>query len=91
MEKATEKSILEFFDNKERLVILDGLAVFKLDLQDPARELCFDFIHQFHGFDDAENLAFLDSVADFHVGIGVRCGRTVERTDHGRFQLIAAC
>src|ERR671923_1925321 len=45
-------------EQKERLSVLDGLAVLHEDLHDPARRLRLDLVHQLHRFDDAEDLAF---------------------------------
>src|SRR5947207_5471466 len=44
-------------DQKERLPVLDGLAVLHQDRLDRSGEVGFDFVEQLHGLDDAKGLA----------------------------------
>jgi len=52
-------------DQEQRLAVFDRLAVFHQNLLDHAGFVGVDFIEQFHGFDDAQGVAFLDFRADF--------------------------
>ena len=61
---------------------LDGLAVFNADFLDRAVHVGLDFVEKLHGFNDADNLALLDRVADLDEGIGSGRGSAVEGADH---------
>src|SRR5690606_20308587 len=65
------------FDHEQRLTVLDRRATLDEDLADRARLVGFDLVHQLHGFDDAQRIAFLDLAADPHERIGGRVGRAV--------------
>src|SRR3990167_2896237 len=52
-------------NGKERLAELDRVAVLRKHLNDAPRRFRFDFIHQLHGFNDADHLPHLDVLADF--------------------------
>src|SRR3954454_3151905 len=64
------KGLRRLADHEELLAVLDALAVLDQNFRDRAGELGFDFVHQLHGFDDAERLAFLHAAADLDE---VRC------------------
>src|ERR1051325_6150499 len=69
---------------EERLPELDRLAVLHHHLDDAARHLGLDLVHQLHRLDDAEHLAFLHYVTldDERGSVGLR--RAVEGADHRR-------
>ena len=71
--------------NKERLAVFDRSTVFNQNFFNDTGFLGFDFVHQLHGFDDAQSIAGFDLLADFDESGGVRAGGAVERTDHRRF------
>jgi hypothetical protein len=48
-------------NGEEGLTEFDGLAVGDETLHDFARGIGLDFIHQLHGFDDADYLSFFDA------------------------------
>ena len=60
------------FDSEERLAILDGLTVLNIYLDDFARGLGLDFVHQLHGFDDADHRIGLNMAAYAHEAFGRR-------------------
>ncbi len=50
-------------NGEQRLAEFDGLAVGDVALHDFARSIGLDFVHQLHGFDDADHLAFFNAIA----------------------------
>src|SRR5512143_991328 len=66
------------FDEEERLVIFDRLAVFDADLDDAPCHVGFDLVHQLHRLDYAEHGLGLDDLADFDIGIGIGGRGTVK-------------
>src|SRR6202140_2769255 len=56
----TTFSIIELFDDKQRLAELDRLTVLRQHRRHPARLVGLDLIHHFHGFNDAKYLADFD-------------------------------
>ena len=48
---------------KQRLAEFDGLAVGDEAFHDFAGRIGFDFVHQLHGFDDADHLALFHAIA----------------------------
>src|ERR1700690_1128818 len=70
----TTFSIIELFDDEQRLAELDGLAVLRQHRRHPAGLVGLDLIHHLHGFDDAEYLSHLDFAADLHEGLRARRG-----------------
>src|SRR3990170_4575667 len=77
-------ALLAALHEEERLAELDGLGVLDEDLQDAARHLGLDLVHELHRLDDAEGLPLLDRVAlaDEWCRLGARSA--VEGADHGR-------
>src|SRR4026209_929810 len=75
----------ERLHREQRLPELDGLAVLGHDLDDATADLGLYLVHQVHGFDDAEDLAFLDHVALLDEGRRVGLGRAIEGAHHRRF------
>src|SRR5690606_9576347 len=73
----------ELANNKQGLTVFDRLAVLDQDFLDDARLVGLDFVQQFHGFNNAEGLAFLDGLADFDEWRRAGIRRAVERADHG--------
>ena len=82
MGRPSEKRV---FDNEQRFAVFDGCAVIDQDFFDDAGFFGFDFVHQLHGFDDAQGVACLDLLADFDECGCVRAGCAVEGADHRRF------
>src|ERR1700722_4320624 len=64
--------VLRGSDGKKWLPEFDGLPVGDEAADDLAGRVGFDFIHQLHGFDDADDLPFVDAIAD---GDKWRCSR----------------
>ena len=59
-------------DFKQGLAILNRLAVVDHPFDDLPGDVAFDFVHQLHGFDDAEHLALYYVIAG---GDERRCAR----------------
>src|ERR1700683_5083339 len=70
-------------DAEERLPVFDGLAVLGVHLDELAGHIRFDFVHQLHGFDDAEPLPGLDFGARRNERIGPGTRRAEERSHDG--------
>ena len=71
------------FNDYQRLAVFDRSTVFNQNFFNDTGFLGFDFIHQLHGFDDAQSISDFNLLADFDKSGGVRAGGAVERTDHG--------
>src|SRR5215203_1547910 len=69
---------------EERLVVLDTPGVLGQDLDDFARDVGGDLVHQLHRLDDAEDLPRLDPVPYLDVGFLPGRRRPVKRPDQGR-------
>ena len=79
-------------DRKQRLAVFHRLAIFDQDTHHFAADVRFNFIHQLHGFDDADHLPRLNRVAHLHERTAFRAGRGIERAHDGRLddvQLLA--
>ena len=57
-------------DSEKGLSVLDGLAVLDVNLDDFARGLGLDLVHQLHRFDNANDRIGLDVAADAHKAFG---------------------
>src|SRR5580658_1989165 len=68
---------------EQRLAVFDRLAVLGVHLDELAGHIRFDFVHQLHGFDDAEHLAGFDFGARRDEGIGPRTRRAVKGSHDG--------
>src|SRR5271157_146632 len=55
-------------DGEQFLAILDGLAVSDKFLDQFSRRVALDFVHQLHRFNNAQNLAHFQPIADFDEG-----------------------
>ena len=51
------------FNDHQRLAKFDRLSVFDEYFEDAPRDVTFDFVHHFHGFDDTQAVTRLDGVA----------------------------
>src|SRR5438876_4058890 len=70
---------------EQGLAEFDGFGVFNQDLREHALGLGFDFVHDLHGLDDANNALRVHVRADLDIGGGFRRRGAVESTDHRRF------
>src|ERR1700739_235145 len=71
-------------DGKEWLPKLDGLPIGYEALDELARNVSFDLVHQFHGLDNADDLPFLNVVTGRNEGCRAGGRRTVKCTDNRR-------
>ncbi len=73
---------LTLIDNEQRLPELYGFTILNAYRLDHTRNVGLYLVHHFHGFDDAQNIAFADTVADLYIwgGSWRCCG--VYRSDH---------
>src|ERR1700761_8258748 len=78
-------------EGKQRLAVLHRLAVLDEALDDLARAVALDFVHQLHRFDDAEHLPWFHAIADLDEGSGARRRRLVEGADDGRLHNVEVC
>src|SRR5271156_3486116 len=82
---ATDSTPFLFFavgaDAEQGFAVFHRVTVFHKDADYFAGCVGFDFVHQFHGFDDAEDLAGFYFGADADEGIGVGTGGYVEGAD----------
>ena len=51
------------FNDKQRLTIFNGLAIFNQDLFHGSSNLGLDFVQQFHRLDDAQRVTWFDCLA----------------------------
>src|SRR3984957_2825278 len=80
----TTFSIIELFDDEQRLTELDRLTVLRQHRRHPASLVRLDLIHHLHGFNDAKYLADFDFAADLHEGLRTRRGGRIVGADHRR-------
>lgn len=69
-------------DNYQRLVEFYWLAAFDQNGFHHAGFVGFDLVHHFHRFDDAQGVAHVNFLANFHKRFRVRARRTIESTNH---------
>src|SRR5438034_1019142 len=74
-------------DGEKPFAILDRLTVFHQDTDDLTRHLRFDFVHEFHCLDDADNGTFFDEIADRYESLGGGSRRFIEGTDDRRLDI----
>src|ERR1017187_3091230 len=77
-------------DGEEGLPKLDGLTVGNEALYDFAGSIGFDLVHQLHGFDDADDLAFFNVIARRDECRSTRRRRAVVGTNDRRFHQVQA-
>src|ERR1043165_637703 len=65
-------------DSEKWLTKFDGLAILNVDLDDLARRLCLNLIHQLHGFDDTDDGVRFDVTADPHKTFCIRRRRAIK-------------
>src|SRR4029450_7908860 len=73
-----------WFHGEEPLAVVDGLAVFHVDLDDFTVAFGVDLGHQLHRFDDAEHVPLLDGLSDFRKGLRSGFRLAIERADDRR-------
>src|ERR1700730_12566319 len=79
----TFSSTATLFDYEQRLTKLNRVAVARHDAGYPAGLVGLDLVHHLHGFDDAQDLSYLDLIADLDERLRTRRGRPLERAHHG--------
>src|ERR1700723_2916876 len=80
----TTFSIIELFDDEQRLAELDGFTVLRQHRRHTAGLVGLDLIHHLHGFNDAQYLADFDFTADLHERLRTRRGGRIVRAHHRR-------
>src|SRR5579863_4128857 len=70
--------------SEEGLSVLNRLAVLDETLDDLACAVALDFVHQLHGFNDAEHLSGFHLVSDLDERRRARRRRLVKRSDNRR-------
>ncbi len=81
---AVPTRLLSGANGKQLLPVFDGRVIRDQFFHDLAGHVRLDFVHQLHGFHNAENLTRLHHVAGFHKWRRAGRGRFVERADDGR-------
>src|SRR5580698_165738 len=71
-------------DSKQRLAVLDGLAIVDQALHNLACSIGFNLVHQLHRFHDAHHLALFDVIAVGNKRRRARRRRLIERADDRR-------
>ena len=69
---------------EHRLTEFHSLAVAEQYFFDSTRCAGLDFVHYFHGFDDADHRILTDNITDLNKRLVLRVCSLVERTNHGR-------
>src|SRR6266446_3152188 len=59
-------------DSEKGLAVLDRLGVFDVNLDDFARGLCLNLVHQLHGFDNAHHGSWFNLTTDADKAVGRR-------------------
>lgn len=58
-------------DQKQGLIVFDGLSVLHQDLDDGPLGVSLDLVHELHGFDNAQDLTGSDLLPFGNVGVGI--------------------
>src|SRR3954468_12393019 len=74
-------------DTEKDLPVFNRLRVLHEHLAHDAAEFGLDLVHDLHRFDDADDLAVRDAIADRTECLRARLGGRVERADHRRLDL----
>ena len=77
-------------DDEQWLAVFNRLTIGNQDFFHHTGTVGFDFIHQFHRFDDAQGIAHFNRLAFFHKSGRSWAGRAVESAYHRRFQGIGS-
>src|SRR5690606_10673899 len=59
-------------DDDQRLVKFYRLTTFDQNRFHSTRLVCFDLVHHFHGFNDAQGIAYIDFLTHFDERLSVR-------------------
>ena len=68
---------------KEWFTEFDRFSAFGKDFGDGAGEFGFDFVHDLHGLDNANDRFGVDDCTDIDVGGGIGGGGGIKCADHG--------
>src|SRR5271165_1681385 len=88
--KLGAESLFCWPDGEQFLAVLDGLAVGDELFDQLPGYVAFDFVHQFHGFNDAQYLADLQGIADLDERRRTRRRRLVKGPDNRRLHNMQA-
>src|ERR1051326_9096014 len=69
------------FDTEQRLAVLYRLPVFNINLDDFSARLGLNLVHEFHGFDDADDRLRLDTRPNLHKRLRPGTWQFIKRTD----------
>src|SRR6185369_4288224 len=69
-------------DAEERLTVFNRLPVLHVNLNNLTSRFRLNLIHEFHGFNDADDRFRLDVAANLHKRIRSRRGGSIERADN---------
>src|SRR5688500_15694676 len=72
-------------DSEEHLSVFDWMSVLNANFFYHSVEFGLDFVHDFHGLDDTEDLAFADFCADAHIRFGTWLTVRINRQHHSEF------
>src|SRR6058998_2840891 len=72
---------------EDRLAEFDRFSVIDEDFSDHSANLCFDFVHHFHGLDDANDRVGSDLGPNLDVVGRFRRRSAIQGPDHGGFDL----
>src|SRR6266704_1725475 len=80
-------TLLALTDPEKRLAKLNRPAVFSEHFSDDATGFCFDFVHDFHRLDNANDCLFSDGLTYFNKRRRIRRCSAVKRAYHWRHDL----
>src|SRR5260370_41795689 len=72
-------------NSEQRLSVLDGPAVLDQLRDHCAGDLCFNLVHQLHGFNNAKHLAKFNMIANFNKWWSAGPGSIVVRSNNRGF------